>query len=279
MVGLQELVYTKVVNNSYSVSNVLGYRLYVEDKEFDFSTDLLEYVYLNYIKYGVSIKVKTTPIELILNNNCQYVSSSDNAIELSNEDEVDSLLGKYIPKCNSSVEHIENLLYYRYLVCRYMLLSCEIPLGKIEKVSINTKLSSTWGRCCRRRLKDKYSSLEYSYVIEISEALLVGTTDYEGIDNTIIHELIHTCYGCFNHGSLWKGIAQKICWELGFDIKRLSSSEEKGLDIDSLINLGYYICQCEDCGNIIHHKTKCQFIQHPEWYTCSCGGKFKKVNY
>ena len=37
---------------------------------------------------------------------------------------------------------------------------------------------------------------------------------------TLLHELLHTCYGCQNHGKRWKAYAQRVGEALGVEITR-----------------------------------------------------------
>ena len=51
-----------------------------------------------------------------------------------------------------------------------------------------------------------------------------------GLKNTIIHELLHTCVGCMNHKAKWKFYADKVNRAYGYDdIKRTSTADEKGV--------------------------------------------------
>lgn len=54
-------------------------------------------------------------------------------------------------------------------------------------------------------------------------------TDIDGLKNTIIHELLHTCKGCMKHTGEWKQLAEKVNRYYGYNIKRCDSADEKGI--------------------------------------------------
>lgn len=100
-----------------------------------------------------------------------------------------------------------------------------IEYGKIVKWEIATRTSSRWGQCKYfngRNNKDGYS-------INISYFLLDDRNDIEVLKNTIIHELLHSCYGCMNHGARWKALAGKVNNELGYLIQRCATSAEAAM--------------------------------------------------
>lgn len=43
------------------------------------------------------------------------------------------------------------------------------------------------------------------------------------IQMTIVHELLHTCEGCFNHGAKWKYYAEVMNNKYGYQITRIYS--------------------------------------------------------
>lgn len=96
--------------------------------------------------------------------------------------------------------------------------------------------------------------------------------------NTIIHELLHTCPGCMNHGKQWKTWAEKVRKTYGYNIKRTSDNDEKEVTTG---NLNYnareykYFVYCKKCGKMIaKRKRKSDLIDNIGRYTHSnCGGK------
>ena len=73
-----------------------------------------------------------------------------------------------------------------------------IPISRnIDDIKVNTRAKTRFGAC-----KVKKSTFERRFTIEISSEIL--DCDEKVISETIIHELLHTCPGCFNHGKKWK---------------------------------------------------------------------------
>lgn len=88
--------------------------------------------------------------------------------------------------------------------CYDKLVAIGVPVSNnIKKVSTNSRLSTTYGRCSRDR-KDN------SFTIQIATFLLSDKLDESIVCDTIMHELIHTCDGCFNHGKLFQRYARMV---------------------------------------------------------------------
>jgi predicted SprT family Zn-dependent metalloprotease len=148
-------------------------------------------------------------------------------------------------------------------------LAANIPLEpeKITKVSLNTRAKKRWGQCSKLP--------NGNYEISINSELV--NQSEEGTLNTCIHELIHTINGCFNHGEQWKIYANIINSKYGIDVKRASTADEKGIE-EVILKIDYkYILQCEKCNHEFKRTRRSQFVDHPESYRCSCGGKIKRI--
>lgn len=156
--------------------------------------------------------------------------------------------------------------------CMKMLDDIGIKYGNVTEFKVNTR-SRRWGQC---------KCVPGGYSINISIALLDERNDINGLKNTIIHELLHTCDGCMNHGPKWKAVASKVNDAYGYNIKRCSAASEKGVEKDTrpkhkVIEYKYEI-RCEDCGHIYKRSKMSKVIQHPELYLCShCHGKLKRI--
>lgn len=250
---------------------VIGYRVSNRSgrSSIDIPSSFLPYLFENYFNYVIIALGFSIECKLI---NDVYVSSQDaymNAIEAECERDIDNFLNAN-STCSFNTTIQNSRVIYRYLVCNKKLLDIDVPLGVVSKVISNPKMHSRWG-CCFRR--NGYKSFD----IEIAERLMLSA-DYEGIDHVMMHELLHTIQGCFNHGPNWKYWANVVCKTFGFNIKRLTGASELGSDPISLIEIGYKACQCVDCGNVIVKKTECEFIRHPERWSCKCGGMFIRIS-
>lgn len=139
-----------------------------------------------------------------------------------------------------------------------------IPIGCVPSVVENPRLTSTWGRC--RRLT------QYTFEIEISSRLLGDDVEHEALMNTMLHELVHTCKGCMNHGELWKRHAAKLN-NAGWSIQRCTSSEEK--NIKETPRVYKYRVTCEECGDVWNYTKRGAVVRslqrNAHSCTCPCG--------
>lgn len=67
------------------------------------------------------------------------------------------------------------------------------------------------------------------HVITISRLL----TDDKEIENTIFHELLHTCVNCNNHGYLWRSYGYMVERAYGQHIQRCTNKQRVAVDVKS----------------------------------------------
>lgn len=92
---------------------------------------------------------------------------------------------------------------------------------------------------------------------------------------TLVHELLHTCPGCGNHGEKWKAWAQLAGEALGMDIRRTVPLEEA--DSAPLRQEAVkYVLVCQSCGARIRRKRMSKAVKYPWRYRCQCGGKLRR---
>lgn len=84
------------------------------------------------------------------------------------------------------------------------------------------------------------------FTIQISSRLLADEIKEEATFNTMIHELLHTCPDCMNHGDKWKKWANIVNENTIYNIKRTTSSAEKGIEMP--VKTPKYTVTCTDCG-------------------------------
>ena len=143
-----------------------------------------------------------------------------------------------------------------------------IPYNHVEEFTINTR-ARRWGLC----------SLRYGkYYIQINVTLLDERNGEDGLINTILHELLHTCPNCMDHGAQWKFWAEKVRKAYGYNIKRTSDNDEKEVTTG---NLNYhkreykYLVYCKKCGKLVgKRKRKCDVLDNIGRYRHGggCGG-------
>ena len=136
----------------------------------------------------------------------------------------------------------------------------KIPYAKNVPIVINSRAKRRQG-CCKKK--------DGKFIIEISEFVLDYPVDE--IKNVVAHEIIHTCYGCFNHQKRFKAYGQKLK-ALGYNVTTTYKGEDKTpAELDAR-----YMAVCQDCGEVIYRIKRSPLIIHPEKYRCArCRGKFR----
>lgn len=132
------------------------------------------------------------------------------------------------------------------------------------QVQINTRAKRRLGCCIRR---------EGRFTIQVSVRLLENR---ELLRTTLIHELLHTCYGCQNHGKRWKSYAARAGEALGCPIQRTVQIEGEGEDRLREDPVKYLLV-CETCGRQFPRRRMSQVVKNPRRYRCPCGGILKRI--
>lgn len=158
-----------------------------------------------------------------------------------------------------------------FLECESELLSIGIVCGRVDKITVNTRAKSRFG-LCKKVGKD-------SFEISIAAALLEESSELSCLKNTIVHELLHTVEGCFNHKGKWKLLAKKVNTELeGYDVKRVASFEENGVKLRKADPQFKYCLKCESCGAEIYRQRESKAVKNYKRYRCAkCGGRLTRI--
>lgn len=144
-----------------------------------------------------------------------------------------------------------------------------IPISEniYPDVIINYRAKKRFG-ACKTIIKDNKKHFQ----IEIGSALSVCSDDI--LKNILIHEIIHTCEGCLNHGKLWKIYAEKANEIYGYNVKRTSTYEEIGICINDENKGKYkYKIVCDKCQRVSYRVKKSSIVKNPSKYRCACGGR------
>ena len=141
-----------------------------------------------------------------------------------------------------------------------------IPLSRniVPQVRINTRAKRRLG-CCYYQ--------DGVYAVEVSAALLEQP---ERLRQTLVHELLHTCPGCRNHGKRWKSHAAQVNEAFGYSIERtvqLEDDESGPLRKETV----KYVLDCQSCGIRISRTRMSKAVKSPWQYRCKCGGKLKRI--
>ena len=149
--------------------------------------------------------------------------------------------------------------------CKRKLDAIGIEYGIIVSVTVNTRAQKRWGQC---------KKIGSYYMIDISSRLLSESVELIHLEDTIIHEILHTCRDCMDHGKEWKRLADKVNAAYGYNIKRTASMQEVGIEP---IHAKYKFV-CNGCGQVINRMRESKFTRNPNAYKCGiCGGKFERV--
>lgn len=133
------------------------------------------------------------------------------------------------------------------------------PYGKILSIRENSRAKSRLGYC--RQIKGGPFP---QYRLEISTML--KEWESQKLKEVIIHEVLHTCKGCLNHGALWKKLAAEVNKTYGYSIKRTAEPQNPE-------NVYRYRIRCISCGNTSYRIKRSKIVQKPEIYQCArCGG-------
>ena len=139
-----------------------------------------------------------------------------------------------------------------------------IPYGHIYRIEPNSRAKSRWGQC--RKYLD-------GYIININIDLLDERNSVRGLEDTILHEIIHTCRDCKGHDQRWKMYAKKINDHFGYNIKRTNSQEDKGVTVRREKEYKH-ILKCGGCGLIFQRTRASKFVKNPSRFRCGkCGSK------
>lgn len=146
-------------------------------------------------------------------------------------------------------------------------MALKIPISACiaPNIEINRRAKSRFAAC-----KKKESGL---YIIEIGQALLHA--DRFSVKTILAHEILHTCYGCYNHGKRWKTYADKMNRSYGYQISTTTTYEALGLERPEKKASVNYVIVCQSCGHKFYRQRKSKLVTETEQYRCKCGGKLK----
>jgi predicted SprT family Zn-dependent metalloprotease len=128
-------------------------------------------------------------------------------------------------------------------------------------VVINTRATARFGCCVKKGDR---------YIIELSDKLV--NAPESSCRQTLAHEILHTCYGCRNHGPRWKQYAEKMNAAYGYHISRTGTHEALGIANTIPVK---YVLVCQKCGAELKRTRMSNLVRYPERYRCKCGGTLK----
>ena len=131
----------------------------------------------------------------------------------------------------------------------------EIKWGEVRSVVLDNAIKR-FGYCQK--------NTDGTYKISISRLTF---KDESKLNNTVVHELLHTVQGSSGHGKVWQRNAAYMTRKTGMLITRTSQVPE-AIKEESLKKMKYKIV-CEGCGQIIYRARESDLVKHPWKYICS----------
>lgn len=123
------------------------------------------------------------------------------------------------------------------------------------------------GRCRRQLGRDGHTPV---YTITISR--YIDTLSLQEIKDVMMHELIHTIPGCFNHSAQFTRFADMI----NHKSQQIYHVQTRYKGSTFQQNTPYkYVIECSHCGQRLYRTRKSTITEHPGRYRCTCGGKFQ----
>lgn len=163
--------------------------------------------------------------------------------------------------------------------CMAMLDELNIPYCKdIKELSVS-HAERRWGQTSWRTSVNTGKRSDFKISISYKLINEKYTPTDEGLINTMIHELLHTCPDCHGHGTQWKTYAKMVYDRYGIDIKRCGNDNDKGVTEgeQDIVKKFTYVVQCTSCGNKIGRYRMSKVIECPENFRCKCGGELKRI--
>ena len=149
--------------------------------------------------------------------------------------------------------------------------SLGVEIGNIKSIEPNNRAKSRWGQC--KIYKNNNDWNKRVFTININNRLLQDDIKDEKVMSVIIHEILHTCRGCFNHGELWKRYADLIndCYSC-YKIERTQSCSYFGINKEDYRAESKYEIVCGHCGYSFYRNRKfdtnrylCGRCRHSNW--------------
>lgn len=160
-----------------------------------------------------------------------------------------------------------------YQECLYDLQKIGIHPGNIREVKMNCRFRKSFGIC--RRIRDPLVGVWYR--LEFNPEILKDEVPDYITKSTVIHEILHSCYGCMKHTGRWKAYAERVNQAYPeYRINRLVTAEEMQT-VQPELEYHYYVI-CDTCKTLIKYLRRGNVWKHPERYRCKCGGRLRRIS-
>lgn len=166
---------------------------------------------------------------------------------------------------------------YRECIKKLNAIGIYPPVDQITSVTVNTRATGRYGQTSRRFRTTTWGTptSDIRYTINIAAGLLMEENPVKLLEETIIHELLHTMPNCFDHGKLWQHYAEKVNQAYGYAVSRVASC---AMTVDPLADKRQkYAVQCDACNHTYYRQKISNVIAHPEKFRCTCGGHLRRI--
>jgi len=157
--------------------------------------------------------------------------------------------------------------------CRELLYELHIPFAdgdrdSIVAVEVNPRLRRAVGRCT---IVKTYYCGEKDFKIELNPAVVEDSVPDSELETTILHELLHTCPDCWNHGKTWSYYAAKVNQEYGYHVARTINCKTAAQRRNEIEPYKYKVI-CKSCGKVVaKRKRVCDIVSNTgRYYHPSC---------
>ena len=150
-------------------------------------------------------------------------------------------MNKFENTSNYSIEDVE----VEVVNCQNILNSLGYITGKINSIVWNTRAKKRLGECVYKgeRNGERIFNLNFNKIY-----FNIGTP--EAVHSTIMHEVIHTIPGCFDHKKKFKEVSDKVR-KYGYEINRTTiDTNYNEFLLENITNFNYEIC-CPICDRVL----------------------------
>ena len=135
-----------------------------------------------------------------------------------------------------------------------------------------TRARSYWAQISNTPYWEDFYDLKVSQVFnQIPDQTKAETR----LQSTIVHELLHTIKGCFNHGSKFQNMCYRIN-RLHPELKLQTGTPAEDVDVTLPIKEPKMTFTCNKCGKVYNWFRKPKYSS--DNYCCSCGSSDFEVN-
>ena len=162
--------------------------------------------------------------------------------------------------------NIDNALRKAYAIFNDLIPNFRRPC--IQEVKL-TNATGYWANIKKNKEYPNHYTIRLSRTINEIPQYEMGL---KCLEESIIHEYIHTLKGCWNHGAKFKYWCSILNYKYGYNIQATTLASEYGLTTTMIKKNSKYIMVCEKCGHTYSYMKKPRYAVS-DYYCTVCGGK------